>query len=52
MESEKQKRDAVCPGKSLDFQAACEKLATNDAPELVSMMDRGREYLAGRVRPG
>jgi len=43
MESEKQKRDAVCPGKSLDFQAACEKLASNDAPEYW----RSLEELAG-----
>lgn len=27
-------------------------VTTGDAPEFVSMMDRGREYLAGRVRPG
>jgi chorismate mutase/prephenate dehydrogenase len=27
-------------------------VTTDDAPEFVSMMDRGREYLAGRVRQG
>jgi chorismate mutase/prephenate dehydrogenase len=27
-------------------------VSSDDAPEFVSMMDRGREYLAGRVRPG
>jgi chorismate mutase/prephenate dehydrogenase len=35
-------RDAV--------ERLCRSVTTNDAPEFVSLMQRGREYLAGRIR--